>query len=88
MGSASLPWFTDGSRLAPAVQPVMDVNASTSTQEMNMSQKTHQNPAPKQAPTSGQQQQQQRAPITGVSPDDPFPGDPGGPTSKPGSPAK
>lgn len=47
-----------------------------------MSQKSHQNPAPKQAPTSGQQQQ---APITGVSPDDPFPGDPDGPTSKPPS---
>jgi hypothetical protein len=50
-----------------------------------MSQKAHQNPAPKQAPTS--EQQQQEAPITGVSPDDPFPGDPGGPTSKPGSQA-
>lgn len=48
-----------------------------------MSQKAHQNPAPKQAPTS--EHKPQEAPITGVSPDDPFPGDPGdgGTTSKP-----
>lgn len=80
-----MPWFADGSGLAPVVQSVMDVNVSTSNQEMNMSQKAHQNSAPRHAPTS--EQKRQEPPITGVSPDDPFPIPEDG-TSKPGAPHK
>lgn len=50
-----------------------------------MSQKAHQNSAPKHAPTS--EQERQAPPITGVSPDDPFPIPEDG-TSKPGAPHK
>lgn len=84
MGSVSLPWLASGSRLAPVVHSVMNVNVSTSNQEMNMSQKAYQNAAPKHAPTLEHDPQ---APIVGVSPDDPLPV-PSDDTGKPGLPQK
>lgn len=48
-----------------------------------MSQKVNEKPNPRAAVTS--KQKVPEPPITGVSPDDPFPGDPDGTTSKPPS---
>jgi len=50
-----------------------------------MSQKAHQNPAPKYAPTS--EHKPHETPIIGVSPDDPFPV-PSDDTGKPAAPRK
>jgi hypothetical protein len=61
------------------------VNVATSTKETIMSQTAKQNPAPKHTPMS--EQTRQEAPVTGVSPDDPFPV-PSDETGKPGAPLK
>jgi len=46
-----------------------------------MSQSAHEKQNPRNAPTS--ELKKQEPPITGVSPDEPFPVDPGGTTGKP-----
>jgi hypothetical protein len=51
-----------------------------------MSQSDREKSNPRNAPTS--EQKKLDLPITGVSPDDPFPVDPGGTTGKPGQQEK
>lgn len=76
MEYVSLPWIAICGWLAPVVQTVMDnplirlVNVATFTKETTMSQKAHQNPAPKHTPTS--EQKRHEPPVTDASPDDPI----------------
>jgi len=51
-----------------------------------MSQRAHEQPNPRNAPTA--ERKQQNPPVTDGSPDDPFPVDPTDPTGKPGQQAK
>lgn len=64
----------------------IDSGSFNTNQEMIMSQSAHEKPDPEATPTP--EQKQPELPISGVSPDDPFPIDPkgGGGTSKPGQP--